>query len=229
MLIGRYGPYRLIGKQRVKARSLSPRSRGYERNARGTARSGTSTRLPLEAVVCLLCSLAARGFLESAVGFWIPGEVEDRKPRISFLKTLKIKVCNFDLYYPERAVHTGTRTTRYWAVPPKIDCRRSIEEEIDHRRLIEREIDRRRSIEEEKGKKKRKRKKKEEEKKEYLARAPSSAVFAPGERSRRHKFKSDLMKIAMTTLSSKILSQDKEQFAKLAVDAVLRLKVSRIS
>lgn len=39
------------------------------------------------------------------------------------------------------------------------------------------------------------------------------------------KFKSDLMKIGMTTLSSKILSQDKEHFAKLAVDAVLRLKV----
>ena len=33
------------------------------------------------------------------------------------------------------------------------------------------------------------------------------------------------MKIAMTTLSSKILSQDKEYFAKLAVDAVMRLKV----
>ncbi|XP_076931549.1 T-complex protein 1 subunit beta-like [Bidens hawaiensis] len=40
------------------------------------------------------------------------------------------------------------------------------------------------------------------------------------------KFRSDLMKIAMTTLSSKILSQDKEHFAKLAVDAVLRLKGS---
>ncbi|CAI0382262.1 unnamed protein product [Linum tenue] len=39
------------------------------------------------------------------------------------------------------------------------------------------------------------------------------------------KFKMDLMKIAKTTLSSKILSQDKEHFAKLAVDAVLRLKV----
>lgn len=39
------------------------------------------------------------------------------------------------------------------------------------------------------------------------------------------KFKSDLMKIAMTTLSSKILSQDKEHFGKLAVDAVMRLKV----
>ncbi|KAG9445271.1 hypothetical protein H6P81_016611 [Aristolochia fimbriata] len=40
------------------------------------------------------------------------------------------------------------------------------------------------------------------------------------------KFKADLMNIAMTTLSSKILSQDKEHFAKLAVDAVLRLKGS---
>ncbi|XP_057856845.1 T-complex protein 1 subunit beta isoform X2 [Cryptomeria japonica] len=40
------------------------------------------------------------------------------------------------------------------------------------------------------------------------------------------KFRSDLMKIAMTTLSSKILSQDKEHFAVLAVDAVMRLKGS---
>ncbi|VVA25755.1 PREDICTED: T-complex 1 [Prunus dulcis] len=40
------------------------------------------------------------------------------------------------------------------------------------------------------------------------------------------KFKSDLMKIAMTTLSSKILYQDKEHFAQLAVDAVMRLKGS---
>lgn len=39
------------------------------------------------------------------------------------------------------------------------------------------------------------------------------------------KFKEDLLKIAMTTLSSKILSQDKEHFAKLTVDAVMRLKV----
>ncbi|KAM3320331.1 zinc finger BED domain-containing protein DAYSLEEPER-like [Capsicum chacoense] len=38
------------------------------------------------------------------------------------------------------------------------------------------------------------------------------------------KFRSDLMNIAMTTLSSKILSQDKEHFAKLSVDAVMRLK-----
>ncbi|KAF6149745.1 hypothetical protein GIB67_017478 [Kingdonia uniflora] len=40
------------------------------------------------------------------------------------------------------------------------------------------------------------------------------------------KFETDLMKIAMTTLSSKILSQDKELFATLAVDAVMRLKGS---
>ena len=36
------------------------------------------------------------------------------------------------------------------------------------------------------------------------------------------------MNIAMTTLSSKILSQDKEYFAELAVDAVLRLKVCKL-
>ncbi|KAL2645513.1 hypothetical protein R1flu_013100 [Riccia fluitans] len=40
------------------------------------------------------------------------------------------------------------------------------------------------------------------------------------------KFRKDLVNIAMTTLSSKILSQDKEYFANLAVDAVLRLKGS---
>lgn len=40
------------------------------------------------------------------------------------------------------------------------------------------------------------------------------------------KFKEDLMNIARTTLSSKILSQHKEFFSKLAVDAVLRLKGS---
>lgn len=40
------------------------------------------------------------------------------------------------------------------------------------------------------------------------------------------RFKEDLMNIARTTLSSKILSQHKEHFSKLAVDAVLRLKGS---
>lgn len=45
-------------------------------------------------------------------------------------------------------------------------------------------------------------------------------------RCNAEKFKSDLMNIAMTTLSSKILSQDKGHFATLAVDAVMRLKVT---
>lgn len=40
------------------------------------------------------------------------------------------------------------------------------------------------------------------------------------------RFREDLMNIARTTLSSKILSQHKEQFSKLCVDAVLRLKGS---
>lgn len=37
------------------------------------------------------------------------------------------------------------------------------------------------------------------------------------------QFKEDLMNIARTTISSKLLTQEKEHFAKLAVDAVLRL------
>merc|ERR1719239_1364729 len=40
------------------------------------------------------------------------------------------------------------------------------------------------------------------------------------------KFREDLMNVARTTLSSKILSQHKDFFANLAVDAVLRLKGS---
>ena len=39
-------------------------------------------------------------------------------------------------------------------------------------------------------------------------------------------FREDLLNIARTTLSSKILAQHKEHFSKLAVDAVLRLKGS---
>ncbi|CEM06890.1 unnamed protein product [Vitrella brassicaformis CCMP3155] len=39
-------------------------------------------------------------------------------------------------------------------------------------------------------------------------------------------FREDLLKIAKTTLSSKLLTHEKEHFAKLAVDAVLRLKGS---
>jgi len=40
------------------------------------------------------------------------------------------------------------------------------------------------------------------------------------------KFRDDLFNIARTTLSSKVLSQDKDYFANLAVDAVLRLQGS---
>jgi len=38
------------------------------------------------------------------------------------------------------------------------------------------------------------------------------------------KFKEDLFKIAKTTLSSKILAQEKDHFARICVDAILRLK-----
>lgn len=41
----------------------------------------------------------------------------------------------------------------------------------------------------------------------------------------KEKFRQDLMNIAKTTLSSKVLSQYKDMFGNLAVDAVLRLKV----
>jgi T-complex protein 1 subunit beta len=40
------------------------------------------------------------------------------------------------------------------------------------------------------------------------------------------QFKSDLMNIARTTLSSKILQGKKDYFAKLCVDAVLKLHVN---
>eukprot|EP00667_Euglena_gracilis_P008713 EG_transcript_8831 len=40
------------------------------------------------------------------------------------------------------------------------------------------------------------------------------------------KFRDDLMRIAKTTLSSKVLNVDTNHFAKLAVDAVLRIKAS---
>lgn len=42
----------------------------------------------------------------------------------------------------------------------------------------------------------------------------------------KEKFYSDLVNIAKTTLSSKILSQDKDYFSKLAADAILRLNGS---
>jgi hypothetical protein len=37
-------------------------------------------------------------------------------------------------------------------------------------------------------------------------------------------FRDDLMRIAKTTLSSKLLTHEKDHFAKLAVDAVMRIK-----
>ena len=40
------------------------------------------------------------------------------------------------------------------------------------------------------------------------------------------KFEADLLNIARTTLSSKLLTADKDFFAKMAVEAVLRLKGS---
>ena len=42
----------------------------------------------------------------------------------------------------------------------------------------------------------------------------------------KNAFRKDLLAIARTTLSSKVLSQDRQHFAELAVDAVLRLKGS---
>ena len=50
-------------------------------------------------------------------------------------------------------------------------------------------------------------------------------MLKSNDRSSPSKFREDLFNIARTTLSSKVLSQDKEYFANLAVDAVLRLKV----
>ena len=44
--------------------------------------------------------------------------------------------------------------------------------------------------------------------------------------SNEEKFRSDLFNIACTTLSSKLLTHDKEYFSNLAVDAVMRLKKS---
>ena len=44
--------------------------------------------------------------------------------------------------------------------------------------------------------------------------------------SNEAQFKEDLLNIARTTLSSKLLNTEKDHFAKLAVDAVLRLKGS---
>ena len=55
-----------------------------------------------------------------------------------------------------------------------------------------------------------------------------SALKASAKDNSKNKssFRLDLINIAKTTLSSKVLSQDKDYFANLAVDAVLRLKGS---
>lgn len=49
---------------------------------------------------------------------------------------------------------------------------------------------------------------------------------ATDNKQNEQKFRSDLLNIAKTTLSSKVLSQDRDYFANMAVDAVLRLKGS---
>ncbi|RWW82304.1 hypothetical protein BHE74_00009241 [Ensete ventricosum] len=89
------------------------------------------------------------------------------------------KVCNFILYRPVRAVHTGPPGYRYTDRPLPGGSVKNRPSAIDFGRRwpIKEEIERRRSIKEEKGKKKRKRKRKEEGKKEYLARAPSSPPY----------------------------------------------------
>lgn len=57
--------------------------------------------------------------------------------------------------------------------------------------------------------------------------AQDALQMASLDHSKNHiQFREDLLNIARTTLSSKILSQHKEHFAKLSVDAILRLKGS---
>jgi T-complex protein 1 subunit beta len=59
---------------------------------------------------------------------------------------------------------------------------------------------------------------------EVAMEALNGAALDNGEDDR--KFREDLMNVARTTLSSKILTHDKDHFATLAVDAVMRLKKS---
>ena len=61
---------------------------------------------------------------------------------------------------------------------------------------------------------------------EVARRALEGGAFAHSKAGEAELFKADLLNIAKTTLSSKILTQDKEHFAALAVDAILRLKGS---
>ena len=58
--------------------------------------------------------------------------------------------------------------------------------------------------------------------------AAREALFASSfdNSSNKDVFRNDLLNIAKTTLSSKLLNKDKNKFATLAVDAVLRLNGS---
>lgn len=56
---------------------------------------------------------------------------------------------------------------------------------------------------------------------------PALSAVPPGFHSNdQARFQEDLLNIARTTLSSKLLTHHKDHFAKLAVDAVMRLKGS---
>ena len=60
-----------------------------------------------------------------------------------------------------------------------------------------------------------------------MAREAALKVLREGARKNTkddESFREDLMKIARTTISSKLLNYEKEHFANLAVNAVLRLK-----
>ncbi|RZS14848.1 hypothetical protein BHM03_00046597 [Ensete ventricosum] len=77
-------------------------------------------------------------------------------------------VCNFDLYRPVWAVHTGPSSCRYVDRPLSGSSAKNRPSAVDfgRRRSIEGEFNRRCSIEQEKGKKKkRKRRKKEKRRK----------------------------------------------------------------
>ncbi|RWW69203.1 hypothetical protein BHE74_00023221 [Ensete ventricosum] len=76
-------------------------------------------------------------------------------------------VCNFDLYCPVWAAHTGPSSCRYVdrPLPGSSAKNRPSAVDFDRRRSIEGEINRRCSIEQEKGKKKKKKKKKRKRRK----------------------------------------------------------------
>lgn len=59
-----------------------------------------------------------------------------------------------------------------------------------------------------------------------IAQTPEGIVSPPCYSNDAARFQEDLLNIARTTLSSKLLTHHKDHFAKLAVDAVMRLKGS---